>query len=173
MRLDPITVSADRLCGVCASPIQFTSSECGFAKTPSQTSTPDDHSPLEPRLPIPNRTVKRWHADDSTELPCESRSLSGTQKANGPLRWAVCFLGFPMTYSRERKRARRATVQGNARSALAGTTIGPQTKTNSGPIAAKANASAASVKPRSGGRSQSRSLSGTRRMNKHRLSWTP
>ena len=64
-------------------------------------SMPDDHSPLAPRLPIPNRTVKRWHADDSTELPCESRSLSGTQKANGPLRWAFCFLGFPMTYLSE------------------------------------------------------------------------
>ena len=47
--------------------------------------TPDDHSPLAPPLPIPNRTVKRRHADDSTEFPCESRSSSGTLKANGPI----------------------------------------------------------------------------------------
>jgi hypothetical protein len=45
---------------------------------------PDDHSPLEPHLPIPNRTVKRWRADDSTDYPCESRSLSGTYKAKRP-----------------------------------------------------------------------------------------
>ena len=41
-------------------------------------SMPDDHSPLEPRLPISNRTVKRRRADDSADYPCESRSLSGT-----------------------------------------------------------------------------------------------
>ena len=28
---------------------------------------PDDHSKLEPLLPIPNRTVKRFCADDSAE----------------------------------------------------------------------------------------------------------
>ena len=28
---------------------------------------PDDHSELEPPLPIPNRTVKRYRADDSAE----------------------------------------------------------------------------------------------------------
>src|SRR3954451_5282835 len=50
-----------------------------------QPSTPDDHSPLEPPLPIPNRTVKRRHADDSTDCPCESRSLSGTH-ASGKAR---------------------------------------------------------------------------------------
>jgi tripartite-type tricarboxylate transporter receptor subunit TctC len=40
--------------------------------------TSDDHSELEPRLPIPNRTVKRLSADDSADYPCESRTLSGT-----------------------------------------------------------------------------------------------
>ena len=45
---------------------------------------PDDHSPLAPRLPIPNRTVKRWRADDSTDSPCESRSSSGTLQAKRP-----------------------------------------------------------------------------------------
>lgn len=34
---------------------------------------PDDHSELVPPLPIPNRTVKQLHADDSADCPCESR----------------------------------------------------------------------------------------------------
>ena len=60
---------------------------------PLLPATPDDNSLLEPRLPIPNRTVKRQHADDSTEFPCESRSLSGTSNAKRPAnhRWAFCF----------------------------------------------------------------------------------
>ena len=57
-----------------------------------QPSMPDDHSPLEPPLPIPNRTVKRWHADDSVDYPCESRSSSGTLKTESPAsRRAFCF----------------------------------------------------------------------------------
>src|SRR6185503_2855219 len=47
-------------------------------------STPDDHSPPVPPLPIPNRTVKRRRADDSTDCPCESRSLSGTPQSKTP-----------------------------------------------------------------------------------------
>ncbi len=39
--------------------------------------TPDDHSVVEPPLPIPNRTVKRLCADDSEQCACESRSSSG------------------------------------------------------------------------------------------------
>jgi hypothetical protein len=56
-------------------------------------STPDDHSPPEPPLPIPNRTVKRQHADDSVDYPCESRSSSGTLKHHAPLHpsGASCF----------------------------------------------------------------------------------
>jgi hypothetical protein len=38
---------------------------------------PDDHSKVEPLLPIPNRTVKRFCADDSEHYACESRLLSG------------------------------------------------------------------------------------------------
>ena len=38
---------------------------------------PDDHSEVEPLLPIPNRTVKRFSADDSEHLARESRSSSG------------------------------------------------------------------------------------------------
>ena len=33
---------------------------------------------MVPRLPIPNRTVKRLSADDSVVLPCESRSPPNT-----------------------------------------------------------------------------------------------
>src|SRR5689334_14307235 len=60
-------------------------------------STPDDYSPPEPPLPIPNRTVKRRRADDSTDCPCESRSLSGTHKPKGPVIdrafWLCCNRG--------------------------------------------------------------------------------
>ena len=37
------------------------------SKTDSGQVMPDDHSELEPPLPIPNRTVKRYRADDSAE----------------------------------------------------------------------------------------------------------
>src|SRR5690606_3408098 len=45
---------------------------------------PDDHSAVEPRLPIPNRTVKRCSADDSEQLACESRTSSGSYLVKGP-----------------------------------------------------------------------------------------
>ena len=48
------------------------------------TPTPDDHSLPVPLLPISNRTVKRQHADDSAHCARESRSLSGTHKAQRP-----------------------------------------------------------------------------------------
>ena len=38
---------------------------------------PDDHSELVPPLPIPNRTVKRLHADDSAD----SRVKVGNRQA--------------------------------------------------------------------------------------------
>ena len=50
----------------------------------SQTAMPDDNSELVPPLPIPNRAVKRLSADDSTDYPCESRTLSGTPKEKKP-----------------------------------------------------------------------------------------
>ena len=43
---------------------------------------PDDHSKVEPLLPIPNRTVKRFCADDSEQLACESRLSSGFYTKN-------------------------------------------------------------------------------------------
>jgi hypothetical protein len=46
--------------------------------------TSDDLSELEPRLPIPNRTVKRLSADDSADYPCESRTSSGTHYTRKP-----------------------------------------------------------------------------------------
>ena len=56
---------------------------------------PDDHSTLVPRLPIPNRTVKRRRADDSVDCPRESRSSSGPYKVKRPGRktGAFCFVG--------------------------------------------------------------------------------
>lgn len=39
---------------------------------------PDDHSAVDPLLPISNRTVKRSGADDSGVRPRESRKLSGS-----------------------------------------------------------------------------------------------
>ena len=54
---------------------------------------PDDHSESVPPLPIPNRTVKRRHADDSADYPCESRSSSGSPAADRnptPKRWGFC-----------------------------------------------------------------------------------
>src|SRR5207302_9987879 len=59
--------------------------------------TPYVQSPLAPPLPIPNRSVKRRHADDSTELPCESRSSSGTPSPPpAHLAWAGGIPGFPI-----------------------------------------------------------------------------
>jgi hypothetical protein len=46
---------------------------CGAQKATQQPVMPDDHSELVPPLPIPNRTVKQLHADDSADCPCESR----------------------------------------------------------------------------------------------------
>ena len=48
------------------------------------TAMSDDHSELEPPLPIPNRAVKRLSADDSADYPCESRTSSGTHKNESP-----------------------------------------------------------------------------------------
>ena len=39
---------------------------------------------MVPRLPIPNRTVKRTSADDSTDYPCESRTLPNTYLRHPP-----------------------------------------------------------------------------------------
>ena len=64
----------------------FTSSELGPQAAllkyclRGQTAMPDDNSELAPPLPIPNRAVKRLSADDSTDYPCESRTLSGTHE---------------------------------------------------------------------------------------------
>jgi hypothetical protein len=42
------------------------------------------HSALEPRLPIPNRTVKRGSADDSVDYPRESRSAPDSHQVKSP-----------------------------------------------------------------------------------------
>ena len=84
MRLDPITVvhCASVFAPDTTQPLYFFLPWChAAARRPSM---PDDHSPLDPPLPIPNRTVKRRHADDSVDYPCESRSSSGTPQAPKP-----------------------------------------------------------------------------------------
>ena len=66
----------------------FTSSECGLAMpsgaTDSPTSTSDDHSELEPLLPIPNRTVKRLSADDSEDPRAKVGHRQAPTKAKAP-----------------------------------------------------------------------------------------
>jgi hypothetical protein len=54
-----------------------------------------DHSALAPPLPIPNRTVKRRSADDSADLPCESRSSPRpySQTPQSLTLWGVCLCG--------------------------------------------------------------------------------
>ena len=44
-----------------------------FSRALSASTLCGGHSSLEPRLPIPNRTVKRVCADDSVHSACESR----------------------------------------------------------------------------------------------------
>ena len=52
---------------------------------------PDDHSEVEPLLPIPNRTVKRFSADDSaaTRVKVGHRQATLPQKASS--RWPFAF----------------------------------------------------------------------------------
>src|SRR5712671_254411 len=50
------------------------------------------HSALEPRLPIPNRTVKRGSADDSVHSARESRSAPDSHRTRKPSsRGLFCF----------------------------------------------------------------------------------
>ena len=65
----------------------------------------DDHSRVEPPLPIPNRTVKRSRANDSRHYACESRSssdsLSVPQSTQNPLPQRGGFLLAPPADSRK------------------------------------------------------------------------
>ena len=63
--------------------------------------SPDDHSELEPPLPIPNRTVKRLSADDSEHFARESRTSSGnSQKKGSPSRGSLfCWASYPENYA--------------------------------------------------------------------------
>src|SRR5271154_3313810 len=63
-------------------------------RRPSTPLMPDDHSELVPPLPIPNRTVKRLHANDSAD----TRVKVGNRQASLPKtptmqRWGFCLLG--------------------------------------------------------------------------------
>ena len=59
------------------------------------TSLLGGHSEVDPRLPIPNRTVKRLSADASADCPRESRSPPGApnEKAH-PARGGPFYLAF-------------------------------------------------------------------------------
>ena len=66
---------------------------CRRLPTTRQPVMPDDHSESVPPLPIPNRTVKRLHADDSAD----SRVKVGNRQAPHavpknptPQRWGFC-----------------------------------------------------------------------------------
>ena len=54
---------------------------------------PDDHSELEPLLPIPNRTVKRLRADDSADSRVKVGHRQATYKPKKALPlWERFFL---------------------------------------------------------------------------------
>jgi hypothetical protein len=46
---------------------------------------PDDNSEVEPLLPIPNRTVKRFSADDSGHTPVKVGHRQASPKPEGHL----------------------------------------------------------------------------------------
>ena len=52
---------------------------------------PDDHSELEPPLPIPNRTVKRLHADDSADSRVKVGNRQAPLKNPLPVAWQGVF----------------------------------------------------------------------------------
>ena len=64
---------------------------------------PDDHSELVPPLPIPNRTVKRLHANDSADTRVKvgnrqaPHSLQLTAASQKPHPQKVGFLRFRLT----------------------------------------------------------------------------
>ncbi len=53
---------------------------------------PDDHSESVPPLPIPNRTVKRLHADDSADSRVKVGNRQAPQQQQKPhqKRWGFC-----------------------------------------------------------------------------------
>jgi hypothetical protein len=63
---------------------------------------PDDHSKLDPLLPIPNRTVKRLSADDSagSRVKVGHRQALMPQNAHS-VEWAFCFVGRVVGYTHQ------------------------------------------------------------------------
>ena len=53
---------------------------------------PDDHSEVVPLLPIPNRTVKRFSADDSAESRVKVGHRQALTAENAQLCWAFFFV---------------------------------------------------------------------------------
>ena len=55
---------------------------------------PDDHSEVVPLLPIPNRTVKRFSADDSADSRVKVGHRQAITALNAPpIRWGVFICG--------------------------------------------------------------------------------
>ena len=71
---------------------------------------PDDHSELVPPLPIPNRTVKRLHADDSAG----SRVKVGNRQAVTPQKALLNRAGlFAFTRQKSSLRLQPALIAGS------------------------------------------------------------
>ena len=63
---------------------------------------PDDHSEVVPLLPIPNRTVKRFSADDSADSRVKVGHRQAITARNAPpSRWGVFFLRIPFVLAND------------------------------------------------------------------------
>src|ERR1700761_7558646 len=82
---------------------------------------PDDHSESVPPLPIPNRTVKRLHADDSADSRVKVGNRQAPQQQQKPHPEKVGFLRLPA-------RKKPANAKNGRRSAGSGTRHKAQTK---------------------------------------------
>jgi hypothetical protein len=107
-----------------------TSSQIGCVdSTPTrQQVMPDDHSESVPPLPIPNRTVKRLHADDSAD----ARVKVGNRQAPllieksispNPIGWGFLLCGAGKIALRSSDRSIHSVIQPNHRFKQLGTTV--------------------------------------------------
>src|SRR6201996_4157318 len=92
---------------------------CGARKATRQQVMPDDHSESVPPLPIPNRTVKRLHADDSADSRVKVGNRQAPQQQQNPHPKKVGFLrlrtpeipaGTPLTPCRSAARSRNPSA---------------------------------------------------------------
>ena len=64
---------------------------CPVVERPSVQVMPDDHSKSVPPLPIPNRTVKRFYADDSAATSVKVGYRQASYKKKTPQKCGVFF----------------------------------------------------------------------------------